>query len=414
MKIVAAYSGGLDTSVMIPWLSENYDDAEIVTYTGDLGQGEDLEAVRQKALRTGAVEAHVDDLSERFVEEYIWPALMASAVYEGMYPLHTALGRPLLAKRLVEVALETGADAIAHGCTAKGNDQVRFEIAIRSLAPQLKILAPLREWELTTREAEVAYAQARNIPLPITMEKPFSIDQNLWGCAIECGEMEELWNEPPADAWRMTKDPSHAPRGSVELVIGFEQGIPISIDGRTMNGVELITNLNELAGNFGVGRIDMVENRCVGLKSREIYEAPAATLLHMAHTELERICLDRATFNYKRQVSQDFANLIYDGLWFGPLRECLQSFVEESQRTVTGEVRIRVSAGLARITGRRSPYSLYSPSLATYHEGDTFDRDTAKGFMELVGLPYKTVAEVRRKMGQPEFKKRVYRAKGRS
>jgi argininosuccinate synthase len=414
MKIVAAYSGGLDTSVMIPWLTENYDGAEIVTYTGDLGQGEDLEAVRQKALRTGASEAYVDDLSERFVEEYIWPALMASAVYEGMYPLHTALGRPLLAKRLVEVALETGADAIAHGCTAKGNDQVRFEIAIRSLAPQLQVLAPLREWELVTREAEVEYAQARNIPLPITMEKPFSIDQNLWGCAIECGEMEELWNEPPEDAWRMTKDPSHAPRGSIELVLGFEQGIPISIDGRPMGGVELITQLNELAGNFGVGRIDMVENRCVGLKSREIYEAPGASLLHMAHTELERICLDRATFNYKRQISQDFANLIYDGLWFGPLRECMQAFVEESQRTVTGEVRIRVSAGLARITGRRSPYSLYSPSLATYHEGDTFDRETAKGFMELIGLPYKTVAEVRRKMGQPEFKKRIYQTKGRS
>ena len=409
MKIVAAYSGGLDTSVMIPWLTENYGGAEIVTYTGDLGQGEDLEAIRQKALRTGASEAFVDDLSERFVEEYIWPALMASAVYEGMYPLHTALGRPLLAKRLVEVAEETGAEAIAHGCTAKGNDQVRFEVAIRSLAPHLKIIAPLREWELTTRDAEVLYAQERNIPLPITLEKPFSIDQNLWGCAIECGEMEELWNEPPPDAWRMTKDPSHAPRGSVELILGFEQGIPVSIDGRTMGGVELITSLNELAGSFGVGRIDMVENRVVGLKSREIYEAPGASLLHMAHTELERICLDRSTFNYKRQVAQDFANLVYDGVWFGPLRECLQAFVEESQRTVTGEVRIRVSAGLARITGRRSPYSLYSPSLATYHEGDTFDRDTAKGFMELFGMSYKTVAEVRRKAGQPEFKKRTYK-----
>jgi len=409
VKIVAAYSGGLDTSVMIPWLTENYGGAEIVTYTGDLGQGEDLEAIRQKALRTGASEAFVDDLSERFVEEYIWPALMASAVYEGMYPLHTALGRPLLAKRLVEVAEETGAEAIAHGCTAKGNDQVRFEVAIRSLAPHLKIFAPLREWELTTRDAEVLYAQERNIPLPITLEKPFSIDQNLWGCAIECGEMEELWNEPPPDAWRMTKDPSHAPRGSVELILGFEQGIPVSIDGRTMGGVELITSLNELAGSFGVGRIDMVENRVVGLKSREIYEAPGASLLHMAHTELERICLDRSTFNYKRQVAQDFANLVYDGVWFGPLRECLQAFVEESQRTVTGEVRIRVSAGLARITGRRSPYSLYSPSLATYHEGDTFDRDTAKGFMELFGMSYKTVAEVRRKAGQPEFKKRTYK-----
>lgn len=409
MKIVAAYSGGLDTSVMIPWLTDNYGGAEIVTYTGDLGQGEDLEAIRQKALRTGASEAYVDDLTERFVEEYIWPALMASAIYEGMYPLHTALGRPLLAKRLVEVALETGADAIAHGCTAKGNDQVRFEVAIRSLAPQLKIIAPLRDWELTTRDAEVLYAQERNIPLPITLEKPFSIDQNIWGCAIECGEMEELWNEPPPDAWRMTKDPSHAAKGSVELILGFEQGIPVSIDGRAMDGVELITYLNELAGTFGVGRIDMVENRVVGLKSREIYEAPGATLLHMAHTELERICLDRDTFNYKRKVSQDFANLIYDGVWFGPLRECMQAFVEESQRSVTGEVRIRVSAGLARITGRRSPFSLYKPSLATYHEGDTFDRDTATGFMELFGMPYKTVAEVRRKQGQPEFKKRTHK-----
>ena len=248
------------------------------------------------------------------------------------------------------------------------------------------------------------YAQERNIPLPVTLEKPFSIDQNLWGCAIECGEMEELWCEPPPDAWRMTKDPSHAPRGSIELVIGFEQGIPVSIDSRAMSGVEIIEYLNELAGNFGVGRIDMVENRVVGLKSREIYEAPAATLLHMAHTELERICLDRATFNYKRKVSQDFANLIYDGLWFGPLRECLQSFIEESQRSVSGEVRIRVSAGLARITGRRSTYSLYNPSLATYHEGDTFDRETAKGFMELFGMPYKTVAEVRRAEGHPELK----------
>ena len=401
VKIVAAYSGGLDTSVMIPWLSENYGGAEIVTYTGDLGQGEDLEGIKAKALRTGAVAAYVDDLRERFVDEFIWPALRASAVYEGMYPLHTALGRPLLAQRLVEVAIEEGADAIAHGCTAKGNDQVRFEVAIRSLAPHLKIIAPLREWELTTRDAEVIYARERNIPIPVTLEKPYSIDQNIWGCAIECGEMEELWNEPPADAWIMTKDPSHAPKGSVEIVLGFHQGIPVSIDGRKMSGIELIEYLNELAGNFGVGRIDMVENRVVGLKSREIYEGPAATILHMAHTELERICLDRNTFDYKRRLSQDFANLVYDGAWFGPLREALQAFVTETQRTVTGEVRVRVSAGLARITGRRSQFSLYDGGLATYHEGDTFDRETAAGFMELFGLSYKTVAEVRRAQGHP-------------
>ena len=410
MKIVTAYSGGLDTSCMIPWLHENYGGADIVTFTGDLGQNEDLAAVKAKALNTGASEAFVEDLTDEFVNDYIIPALHASAVYEGMYPMHTALGRPLLAKKLVDIAEATGADAVSHGCTGKGNDQVRFEVAIRSLAPHLKIIAPLREWELHTRESDVEYAQARNIPIPITMEKPYSIDQNIWGCAIECGEMEDLWTEPPADAWIMTKDPSHAPKGSVEMILGFEQGTPVSIDGRTLSATEVIRVLNDTAGHFGVGRIDMVENRVVGLKSREVYEAPAATLLHMAHTELERICMDRQTFNYKRKLSQDFANLIYDGLWFSPLRECLMAFLEESQRTITGEVRIRVSAGLARITGRRSPYSLYDEGLATYSHGDTFDRTTAEGFLALYGLPYKTVAEVRRRQGQPEFKKRQKKA----
>jgi argininosuccinate synthase len=395
-KIVCAYSGGLDTSVMIPWLQEHYG-AEIITYTGDLGQGDDLAAIKNKALTTGASHAVVDDLTERFVEEFIWPAVRASAVYEGMYPLHTALGRPLLAQRLVEVALEHGADAISHGCTGKGNDQIRFEVTAKSLAPQLGIVAPLREWELTTRELEVDYAIERGIPIPVTREKPYSIDQNLWGCAIECGEMEDLWVEPPADAWRMTKDPSHAAKGSVELLISFEQGLPVAIDGRPMGGVQLIEYLNDLAGTFGVGRIDMVENRVVGLKSREVYEAPAATLIHMAHTELERITLDRPTFNYKRKLSQDYANIIYDGTWFGPLRECLESFLLKSQEPVTGEVRLRVSAGLARITGRRSPYSLYDEGLATYSEGDTFDRTAAEGFMELYSLSYRTVAQVRRR-----------------
>jgi len=406
MKIVTAYSGGLDTSCMIPWLSENYGGAEILTFTGDLGQNEDLDAIKQKALNTGALVAEVEDLTEEFVEDFIVPSIHASAVYEGMYPMRTALGRPLLAQKLVEVALKHGADAVAHGCTGKGNDQVRFEVAIQSLAPHLKIIAPLREWELVTREMECEYCAERGIPVPITIEKPYSIDQNIWGCAIECGEMEDLWTEPPEDAWIMTKDPSHAPKGSVEMVLGFEQGTPCSIDGRAMSPTKIIEFLNDTAGHFGVGRIDMVENRVVGLKSREVYEAPAATLLHMAHTELERICMDRATFNTKRKLSQDFANLIYDGLWFSPLRECLQAFLEESQRTVTGEVRIRVSAGLARITGRRSPYSLYDEGLATYSDGDTFDRSRAEGFLALYGLPYKTIAEVRRRAGQPEFKKR--------
>ncbi len=394
MKIVAAYSGGLDTSVMIPWIKEAYEGSEIITYTGDLGQGEDLDAIKAKALNTGALAAEVDDLRERFVREFIWPAVQASAIYEGMYPLHTALGRPLLAQRLVEVARQHGAEAVAHGCTGKGNDQVRFEVAVRALAPDLKVIAPLREWDMTTRESEVEFAKEHGIPVPVTIDKPYSIDENLWGCAIECGEMEDLWAEPPADAWRMTKDPSNAPRGSVELVMSFAEGIPVAIDERTMDGVELIEYLNDLAGTFGVGRIDMVENRVVGLKSREVYEAPAATLIHMAHTELERICLDRPTFNYKRKLSQDFANLIYDGLWFGPLRECLQAFLVQSNRPLTGDVRIRVSAGLARITGRRSPYSMYDRGLATYSEGDTFDRDLARGFLELYGLSYKKFAEV--------------------
>jgi argininosuccinate synthase len=307
------------------------------------------------------------------------------------------LGRPLLSARLVEVAEEFGADAIAHGCTGKGNDQVRFEITAKALAPDLGIIAPLREWELVTRELEVDYAVERGIPIPVTKEKPYSIDQNLWGCAIECGEMEDLWAEPPDDAWLMTKDPSHAAKGSVELMMSFENGVPVAIDGRPMGGVELIRYLNELAGTYGVGRIDMVENRIVGLKSREVYEAPAATLIHLAHTELERICLDRETFNYKRKLSQDYEKIIYDGTWFGPLRECLESFLLKSQETVCGDVRLRVSAGLVRITGRRSPYSLYDEGLATYSEGDTFDRNAAAGFLELFGLSYRTVAQVRKR-----------------
>jgi len=397
-KIVCAYSGGLDTSVMIPWLRENYG-AEIVTYTGDLGQGDDLEAIKAKALRTGAVAAEVDDLQERFVHEFIWPAVRAGALYEGQYPLHTALGRPLLARRLVEVARKYGADAIAHGCTGKGNDQVRFEVTSQALAPDLGVVAPLREWELLTREEEVDYAFARNIPVPITREKPYSIDQNLWGCAIECGEMENLWTEPPADAWQMTKDPTEAPRGSVEVTLGFEAGIPVSIDGVAMGGVALIRALNTLAGEYGVGRIDMVENRVVGLKSREVYEAPGASLIHMAHLELERVCLDRPSFNASRRLSQEFANIIYDGVWFGPLREAYQAFFEKLNQPLTGLVRLRVSAGRAIVTGRKSATSLYDDGLATYSHGDTFDRTAAVGFLKLYGLSYRTVASVRRKLG---------------
>jgi argininosuccinate synthase len=399
MKIVCAYSGGLDTSCMIPWLSEHYD-AEIVTYTGDLGQGVDTEAIRAKALRTGASMAVVDDLRDRFVNEFCFPALRAGALYEGLYPMHTALGRPLLAQRLCEVAEEVGADAIAHGCTGKGNDQVRFEVAAQCIAPHLNVIAPLRTWELRTREQEIDYALARNIELPITKEKPYSIDENIWGCAIECGEMENLWTEPPADVWRMTKDPAEAPKGSVEITLSFAQGLPVAIDGESLPPVLLLERLNQLAGDYGVGRIDMVENRVVGLKSREVYEGPAAVVLHQAHRELERIVLDRPTSHYKAKIAQDFADLVYDGLWFGPLREALQAFIEQTQEHVTGDVRVRISAGLSRVTGRRSPYSLYDDGLATYSDGDTFDHTAAEGFLKLYGLNYRTWGRVRRRGGQ--------------
>jgi len=399
MKIVCAYSGGLDTSVIVHWLKERFD-AEIITYTGDLGQGDDLEAIRAKALRTGASRAVVDDLRERFVHEFIFPSLKANARYEGTYPLHTALGRPLLAQRLCEVADEFGADAIAHGCTGKGNDQVRFEVAAQCLAPHLKVMAPLREWDLTTRELEIEYAMKHGIEIPVTLDKPYSIDENIWGCAIECGEMEDLWNEPPPDAWRMTADPRECVLPSREIVIGFDAGLPVSLDGRHLPPVVLLEELNALVGSYGVGRMDMVENRVVGLKSREVYEGPAAVVLLAAHEELERVVLDRATSNYKRQIANDFANLIYDGLWFGPLRHALQAFVDETQRHVTGEVRIRLSAGRAMITGRRSPFSLYDDGLATYSAGDTFDRDAAKGFLQLYGLSYRTWGRVQRRTGE--------------
>lgn len=392
-KIVCAYSGGLDTSVMIPWLKEHYD-AEIITYTGDLGQGEDLSGIKAKALRTGASHAVVDDLQERFVSEFIWPAVKANALYEGKYPLHTALGRPLLAQRLVEVALENGADAIAHGCTGKGNDQVRFEVTSRALAPQLGVIAPLREWDMLTREQEIDYAIARGIEIPITRAKPYSIDQNIWGCAIECGEMENLWTEPPADAWRMTQDPCAAPSGFEIIELQFVAGLPVALNGKEMNGVSLIQSLNNLAGKYGIGRIDMVENRVVGLKSREVYEAPGATIIHRAHAELETVVMDRDTFNYTRRIGQEYAGLIYDGKWFGMLRPCLDALVNHSQRFVTGAVRMKLSAGCLQIVGRKSPHSLYDEGLATYSDGDTFDRTAAEGFLKLYSLPYRTIAKV--------------------
>ena len=295
------------------------------------------------------------------------------------------------------MAEEVGADAIAHGCTAKGNDQVRFEVAAQSLSPHLKLIAPLREWELRTREDEIDYAEARGIELEITRAKPYSVDENLWGCAIECGEMENLWSEPPEDVWRMTVDPTDAPPGHSDISLTFHRGLPVALNGEVLDGVTLIGKLNAIAGRYGIGRMDMVENRIVGLKSREVYEGPAATVLHLAHRELERVVLDRATSRFKDKIAVDFAHLIYDGLWFSPLRESLQAFVRHTQRPMSGEIRIKLSAGLAQVTGRRSQYSLYDEGLATYSHGDTFDRAAADGFLKLYGLPYRTIGRVRRR-----------------
>ncbi|ASQ90544.1 argininosuccinate synthase [Prosthecochloris sp. GSB1] len=392
-KIAIAYSGGLDTSVMIKWLKDRYD-AEIVAVTGNLGQQKEIENLEQKALDTGASGFSFLDLRADFVENYIWKALKAGALYEDVYPLATALGRPLLAKALVDVALETDCTMLAHGCTGKGNDQVRFEVTFASLAPHLKVLAPLREWEFTSREAEIAYALEHDIPVSATKKSPYSIDENIWGISIECGVLEDPMMPPPEDAYQITTSPEKAPDRAAVIDIEFEQGIPIALDGRKMDGLALIEELNRAGAAHGVGRLDMVENRVVGIKSREIYEAPAATILHFAHRELERLTLEKTVFQYKKNIAQDYANLIYNGTWFSPMREALDGFVEATQKTVSGLVRVKLFKGSVTLLGRTSPWSLYNEELATYTEADTFNHKAAEGFIHLYGLGLKTYSEV--------------------
>ncbi|MFZ2323447.1 MAG: argininosuccinate synthase [Ignavibacteriaceae bacterium] len=392
-KIVVAYSGGLDTSVMVKWLNDKFD-AEIITATGDLGQRAELEGLEEKAIKTGAVKAVIKDLRYEFVTEYIWKALKAGALYEGEYPMATAIGRPLLAKMLVDIALEEGADLVAHGCTGKGNDQVRFEVGVQTLAPQLGIIAPLREWEFKSREEEIDYAIKQKIPIKISKEKPYSIDENLWGIAIECGVLEDPTNEPPADAYQITTDPKFAPEDSEIVTITFEAGIPVSLNNTITDPVEIIDKLNEIGGKHGIGRLDLIENRVVGIKSREVYEAPAATILHKAHHELEKLVMDKETFRFKQGVSDKVANLIYDGLWFTPLFNALISFVDSTQKNVTGEVKVELYKGNLSILSRSSVYSLYSKELATYTIEDTFDHKASEGFMKIYGLPYKTMTQL--------------------
>ena len=393
-KVVLAYSGGLDTSVAIKWLKEKYD-VDVIALTVDVGNERDFSAVREKALRVGAVKALVADAKELFVEHFIFPALQADAIYEGQYPLATALSRPLMAKLLVDTAQEEDASVVAHGCTGKGNDQVRFEVSINALSPALRVIAPAREWGMT-REQTIEYAERNSIPVPITATSPYSIDENLWGKSIECGVLEDPWAEPPEEVFTWTKSPGETPDKPEYAEINFEQGIPITIDGKKMDGVSLIQHLNELAGKHGIGRIDHLENRLVGIKSREIYEAPAATVLLQAHYALEAMTLSRDQLRFKQKVAAEYADLIYDGLWFTPLHHDLAAYVKSSQRFVTGTVRVKLFRGNCTVVGRKSPFSLYSHGLATYDKGDEFDQSASPGFIHIWGLPVRTQAQIQK------------------
>jgi argininosuccinate synthase len=391
-KVVLAYSGGLDTSVAIRWIKEKYG-VDVIAVNIDVGNERDFTAVRQKALKVGAIKAEVIDAKELFVKYFIFPALQADALYEGQYPLATALSRPLMAKLLVDVAVEEGASAIAHGCTGKGNDQVRFEVSINALAPDIKIIAPAREWGMT-REETIQYAESHDIPIPVTVSSPYSIDECLWGRAIECGALENPWIEPPEDAYTWTISPGKAPDKPKYIEISFEEGIPVSIDGQELDGITLIRQLNEIAGKHGVGRIDHIENRLVGIKSREIYEAPAAIVLLQAHQALEALTLAKDQLRFKQKVAQEYADLIYNGLWFSQLNRDLSAYILSSQRYVTGKVRMKLFKGHSSVAGRESPKSLYNLSLATYDKGDQFDQSASVGFIHLWGLPVKTQAQV--------------------
>jgi len=390
--VVLAYSGGLDTSVAIRWINEKYS-LDVVTVTVDVGNEKDFESVRQKALRTGAVKAFVEDAREQFIRDFVFPALQAGAVYQGVYPLATALARPLIAKILVDYARKEGAKAVAHGCTGKGNDQVRFDVSVQALAPDLKIIAPVREWRMT-RDDEILYAQQHNIPVPVTAASPYSVDANLWGRSIEAGVLEDPWNEPPEDAFAWTINPRHARNEPTYLEIQFERGIPAAVDGERMDGVALVTHLSEQAGSHGVGRIDHVEDRLVGIKSREVYEAPAAVVLLTAHAALEELTLSREQLRFKALVAAEMAQLIYDGRMFSNHYRDLSYYVASTQRYGTGVIRMRLFKGQAVAVGRQSAESLYDFGLATYETGDQFDHDAAVSFIKLYSQGLRTQARI--------------------
>jgi len=391
-KVVLAYSGGLDTSVALKWLQEEYN-AEVITYTADLGQGRELDPVEQRAKNTGAVKVYIEDLREEFVKGYVFPALKAGAIYESRYMLATALGRPLIGKRMVEIAQKEGADAVAHGCTGKGNDQVRLDVTTMALDPKLKIIAPVRIWSMKSREEEIEYAQKHNIPVPVTKKSPYSIDLNLWGRSIECGILENPWLEPPDDIYELTVSPQKAPDEPTYVEIEFESGIPVKLDGKELSPVDLIDALSKIGGANGVGRVSYVEDRLVGIKSRETYECPAATILFPAIKALEELTLDRQTIHFKEEkISHEYSRLVYYGLWFSPLREALDAFIDVIEKNVTGTARVKLYKGNCNVVGAKSPYSLYDQAMATYDVGDMFDHTAAEGFIQLWGLPLKIKA----------------------
>ena len=389
-KILLAYSGGLDTSVAIHWLKEKYG-CEVVAVTVDVGQSDDLKDAMRRAKAIGASGSWVLDSKKEFTERFVMPALKANALYEGNYPLSTAIARPIIVEKLVEIAKRLECDAIAHGCTGKGNDQVRFEVSIMALAPNLKILAPTRDWNMS-REEEIAYAKNHGIPIPVSIEKPYSIDESLWGRAIECGVLEDPWTEPPEDIFEWTDGIDKSQNTPEYIEIGFEQGKPVSLNGEALEFIDLITMLNEVAGKHGVGRIDHIENRLVGIKSREVYEAPAAIVLIKAHQDLESMVMTKDLMHYKKMVEQHYADLLYNGLWFSPLKVALDAFIEKTQELVTGKVKLKLFKGSAVVVGRDSPCSLYSTSLSTYAKGDEFDHSAAKGFIYVWGLPLKVAS----------------------
>lgn len=394
-KTVLAYSGGLDTSVLLKWLQQKYE-SDVITVTLDVGQKEDLEAIELKAGNLGVLKHYSIDAKKEFVDSYVFPAIKANALYEEKYPVSTALSRPLIAEKLVEVAKKEGADAVAHGCTGKGNDQVRMEVSVKALAPSLEVIAPVREWNMT-RDAEIEFAKANGIPIPVDAENPYSVDQNLWGRSVECGILESPDEEPPEDVYEWTISPEKAPDKPEHVTMTFENGVPKALNGEGTDPVGLVETLNEIAGGHGIGRIDHVEDRLVGIKSREVYECPAAALIIEAHKDLEKLVLTRHELSFKQQVDALWANLAYTGLWMDPLKDDLDAFIDKSQERVTGKVKVKLYKGSCKVVGRSSPLSLYDKDLATYNIETTFDQLSSAGFIELWGLPTRVANALKRK-----------------